>query len=376
MSTKKPKDILYVTRPLCPPWDEGSKNFAYNLAKHVQDSNIHIMTCGQLPGMPKTVTQHPIYSKSPFTFSQKLRSLHYQKYHTHEHDVAHYFFTPTGLTTQIIKSILKNSTTKSIQTIATLRDDTLSDQKLKKTIFGDYVITYTKHSKQKLESLGIKNVIEISPGIDLDNFKPATKDIRTLQQLDIHRSEFIVMFVGEYSRNGGTDYITDTLIQYFQQHPDSPMHFIYSCRVKKEHGDEAKKASTLSKLAEAGLADKVSFSDTVIDMNTLYNLADVILYPVSDLKGKFDIPLVIPEAMACEKPLILSDIPQLSEFTQDDISAKVRYGDIQDLIRTIEMFRENPKQKLALGKKAREYALRRFSIERIAKKYSELYRNI
>ena len=42
------KRILLLTRPICPPWDEGSKNFAYTLAKYAGDFEIHLLTCGKV----------------------------------------------------------------------------------------------------------------------------------------------------------------------------------------------------------------------------------------------------------------------------------------------------------------------------------------
>ena len=58
------KDILLATRPLTPPWDEASKNFAYFLAKSIHDSGlrVHILTTPtRLDDMGDHVIQHPIY---------------------------------------------------------------------------------------------------------------------------------------------------------------------------------------------------------------------------------------------------------------------------------------------------------------------------
>ena len=35
MKNNTTKKILFVSRPIAPPWDEASKNFAYNLAKEI-----------------------------------------------------------------------------------------------------------------------------------------------------------------------------------------------------------------------------------------------------------------------------------------------------------------------------------------------------
>ena len=73
--------ILLITRPIAPPWDEASKNFAYALAKEIskQSSNleIHILTKGNFSDLPSNIIQHPIYTSSEkdFKLSQKYATV-------------------------------------------------------------------------------------------------------------------------------------------------------------------------------------------------------------------------------------------------------------------------------------------------------------
>ncbi|KKP65037.1 MAG: hypothetical protein UR60_C0010G0026 [Candidatus Moranbacteria bacterium GW2011_GWF2_34_56] len=133
------KKILYVSRPLTPPWDEASKNFAYNLAKEIaHDSNspeIHLMTTRTKLGLPKHIKQEEIYkySEKDFKFSDKLRSLFFQLLFKNSFDIKHYFFTPTKNNSWMIRNILKGKS-KTIQTVATLREDLFSDKEIKKMI--------------------------------------------------------------------------------------------------------------------------------------------------------------------------------------------------------------------------------------------------
>ena len=68
------KRILLLTRPICPPWDEASKNFAYTLAKHARDFEIHLLTCGKVTDLPENVIQHSIYSSPKWDLGQKIRA--------------------------------------------------------------------------------------------------------------------------------------------------------------------------------------------------------------------------------------------------------------------------------------------------------------
>ena len=66
--------ILLLTRPICPPWDEGSKNFAYTLAKNAGDFEIHLLTCGYLADLADDIIQHQIYTSPKWDWSQKVRA--------------------------------------------------------------------------------------------------------------------------------------------------------------------------------------------------------------------------------------------------------------------------------------------------------------
>ena len=70
--------ILLATRPLVPPWDEASKNFAYFLGKSVTGHELTLLTTREaLTGLPDTVHQEPLFSSGHFDFSAKLRLLSY-----------------------------------------------------------------------------------------------------------------------------------------------------------------------------------------------------------------------------------------------------------------------------------------------------------
>ena len=46
------------------------------------------------------------------------------------------------------------------------------------------------------------------------------------------------------------------------------------------------------------------------------------------MHGKFDVPLVVIEAMASEKPIIISDLPIFNEFANEQNSVKIESGNM------------------------------------------------
>ncbi|OGI16385.1 MAG: hypothetical protein A3J63_01735 [Candidatus Moranbacteria bacterium RIFCSPHIGHO2_02_FULL_40_12b] len=378
----KKKKILLVTRPICPPWDEASKNFAYNLAKNIRDCEITLLTCGKISRLSENIKQEPIYSSVRFNFFQKLRLVIFLFFNARKYDVIHLLFTPTKTNGWIIKYILKSPLiplwkrgrikVKIIQTIATLREDLYGDAEIKKMLFGDRIITYSQHAKNKLNSLGFNNVTQVYPGIDLEHYSPTPKSNLQPTTYNLQPDDFVVTYPGEYARLGAANDIMDMILRYSSILKNNNIKLVFACRVKNEM-DARKKEEVKRKLEAAGCLDNVIFTDTVSDMAELYNISDVVIFPVRDMKGKFDVPLAVTEAMACGKPVILSDLAILKEFANENNSVIIKNGDIEQLKSSILDLYQNKNKREEVGKNGRKYIEANFDIKIVAERYKEIY---
>ncbi len=368
------KQILLATRPLVPPWDEASKNFAYFLAKSISKHHVSILTTPTwLPDLPANITQIPCYTKNELDFGEKLRLLASLRNLRSKFDITHYLFTPTRKNTSLINFFSRPTHGKTIQTIATLREDLYGPKQWKQLLFADRIVVYSDYSKKLLQNIGMNHVSRIYPGVDLSLYQPAPKNAETLQYFDLTPEDFIVTYNGEYARLGATDMLTSWLIEYFSTHPNSNMKFVFACRVKKHEDDRLKKIEITERFQTAGILHHIRFTDTYADMPKLYNLADVIVFPVNDMRGKFDVPLVIIEAYACGKPVILSDLPLFKEFANPDICATIPRGDMEALTQTITLLQSNPTERTRLGQNARAFVENSFDLRNTVKEYEQLY---
>lgn len=378
------KRILLVTRPIAPPWDEASKNFAFNLAKNINDERyqLHLLTNGKVDDLPDSIIQQQIYthSQNDFGFSQKIRLFWFLFRKAHNFDALHLLFTPTKSNTDLIKFVLRVSATihgkrvKTIQTVATLREDIFSDEEIKELMFSDMVVTYSDYAKNKLRSLGIKNTERIYPGIDLQLYSQREKNKILLEACNFKQEDFIIHFSGEYVRLGAIDDIIDSFIEISKKIPGSKL--FLAVRVKNEK-DAIKKKEIVSKLKGKNILEKVAFfNEGNFSMSDVYNLADISLFPVRNMFGKFDVPLVVIEAMACKKPVIISNIPILKEFTNDNTSVIIEGGNISDLTEKILLLHNDKLFRDSIGKNAREYVEANFDINNVAKQYDKIYENI
>jgi glycosyltransferase involved in cell wall biosynthesis len=340
---------------------------------------MHVLTTPTpLEGLGDNVVEHPIYpaydaTRAGHSFSQKAILSAYLFAQSYKYDIVHYLFTPTAFNSALITNFTYRRP-KSVQTIATLREDLYGPADWKKMLFADRIVTYSDYSKAKLEAAGFAGVERIYPGIDLDLYSPKSKDAEALKHFNLTEEDFVVMHNGEYVRLGATDMLVDMLVKYAGKNGGKlPFTFIFGNRVKNE-ADQKKKDEVVARLREAGITDQVRFTDTWKEMPKLYNLSDVIVFPVGNMKGKFDIPLAIIEPYACEKPVILSDLEIFKEFSKPEFSVTIPRGDGDALWQTIEDLRLDEGKRKALGKNARAFTEQYFDLRDTARRYEELYR--
>ncbi len=373
------KKVLLATRPIVPPWDEASKNFAYFLGRTVTEHELTLLGTRDtsLPELPATVTLAPVYLSAHFGFREKTDLFRYLRDKRGAFDITHYLFTPTRPNVGVIRTLTRPTAGKTIQTVATLRTDLYSPATLKGLLFADHITVYTDATKKKLNDLGLTNVERIYPGIDLDHYQPRAKSQTVLDTYELSTDDFLVVYPGEYTRLGATDWLVETLIRHFTGAVAEPFVFHFACRIKNE-ADRLKREEIRRRFREADCLDRIRFdeSDATSDMAALYNTADVIAFPVGDLKGKFDVPLIIIEAYACGKPVILSDLDAFREFSNDQISATIPRLDGTALIEKILYLKHNTEQRAEIGRAARAYAETHFDLRETAKRYANLYASL
>ncbi|MFA6047670.1 MAG: glycosyltransferase family 4 protein [Parcubacteria group bacterium] len=378
------KKILLVTRPIAPPWDEASKNFAYYLAKTLDMHDFYLLTNGFLPDLPPHIHQKAIYTSNKLTYMQRIRLLKLRHILREDFDVIHYMLTPTKLNAFSFKTFINKKRARTIQTIATLREDLFKDKDFKDILFADLIITYSDYAKNKLNAIGFNNIKRVYPGIDLDLYKKTPKDREIQKLFNISDDDFVFQYIGgEYARLGAMDNIVSLITKFSTELRKRKIIICFPGRMKDEK-DFEKKAEVKKIIKEAGAEDIVRYSDEIEAqaslqsrgpdwMSKVNNTCDAVLFPVKNMKGKFDIPLFVPEAMACEKPVIISDLPILKELTNEHNSVIIPQDDVDALYQAILDLYENSEKCTSIGKEARKFAEENFDIKNIAEIYRKIY---
>ncbi len=382
------KHILMYTRPIAPPWDEASKGLAYDIAINSDGTfNFHLLTTREYALAIKksylaknnSLTAEPIFSSASFGSKAKkslLRRLLRKELGT---DLVHFLFTPRPLTSYLFRFRLLFSKVKTIQTLATIDDKTIKNTKLlKKVLFADRIIAQSYVTESKLKNAGIDNVQVIYPGINLERYFPQPKNKELLEELGIKKDEIVVLFAGEYTRLKAIDDIISAFEQIFQDYKKEAekLKLILACRIKSQE-DLKKQALVEEHAKKEGYLNKIVFLSTVENMPRLFNISDINIFPAQEMAGKFDIPLAIVEAMACEKATIVSDIDVLTEFVNNGKTGLVvSKGAPIQLRDSILRLVRNKDERERLAKSAKTYVQNNFDIRNVVKNYKTVYNEL
>jgi len=365
---KRAGRIILITRQLNPPWDEASKNIGFNIAANSKKFHYTILTYRENQAL-KNATQLKTYSSNKFTTFQKLRLVKIRK-HMDDHDIVHFMFTPTRINTLLYKFLTKNKKIKTIKTVANPNPHSLDKARAKQVLSADAVIAYSDYSEHKLEKLGIDNIKRINPGIDTRLYKKNKRTQSDLKKLRLSINDFVVVYPGEYANLGATDSIVSAIIGLAKEIPRIKM--VFACRIKTKN-DVIKKTAIDKLFLSNGISRNIVHTGTVENMQALYTCADVVLFPINEINRKFVVPLVVLEAMACETPIVASNIPELAEFTNKSNAYICRPGDATKIKSHILDIYTNPTKAKMIAKNARKAVLKSYSLDRMVNDHEILY---
>ncbi len=161
----------------------------------------------------------------------------------------------------------------------------------------------------------------------------------------------------------------DTLLAAFDMACDAPDELVFV-------GDGAQRAAVLARADATGTRDRVTVTGTV-ERDAVYGAIAGAAVFVSTSRSE-GLPVSVLEAMACARPVVLSDIPSHREIASgDDVVPLVPVGDTRGFASEIARIETlTPDERTAVGRRCRALIAERFSLETMQRRYERVYRNI
>jgi glycosyltransferase involved in cell wall biosynthesis len=227
-------------------------------------------------------------------------------------------------------------------------------------------VTVVSHAMSEvLQELRVNDSrINVIPmGVDLRNrFVPA-----------VQRSEKgALLFVGRLVEKKGLKYLIEALPLILEKHPNVTLKIV---------GDGQEKERIIDRILELDIGGQVEFLGAVANqtLTEIYQSSDVVVFPsiVADDGDREGLGLVLVEALGCACATVVTDLPAMQDIIQNGISALVvPQKDARSLAEKINLLIDDDSLRQSLGKRGRQYVLKKFDWEIITNQYKELIRSV
>ncbi len=217
----------------------------------------------------------------------------------------------------------------------------------------DSIITISNAVKNVLVNRGIKKkkITVIPSSVNTEFFNPEVDDLR--KELKIPPDAIVIGNTSTFTQLKGQEFLLQAFNMIYEK---IPCILLFAGDL-----DEPFKTEYLSHVNE-GLRDKVIFLDHREDIPRVLKIIDIFVYP-SLLEG---LGTALIEAMAMEKPIILSNIPTFRDFIEDRVNGLYfNVRDSEDLAVKVISLIQNKNLREQLSRNARVTALEQFTHEKM-----------
>jgi glycosyltransferase involved in cell wall biosynthesis len=366
----QPMQVLYVTRPILPPWNEGSIKLVWQLASRLQRHNAHLLTTSNstLPKTDRAIVWHPVYSASKLTNWQKVRLALYLLKNHPEIELYHFYFVPTLLTSRFLSALCRIHKKPTVQTVPSLPALDLSASQTRQLFFADCTITYSEATTTFLRERGVNSVVQINAGTPPVAAVQKEEICHFRQQLGLPEDAVLVLYSGEYTRLGSIDRLQVIMPEVLARCPNC--HFVLACR-KLLPTDPTIEANLQQTVAQWGLTNRIHFVGEVDDFPMLLQSSDIFLFPVTDMTGKIDTPLTILEAMAARLPVVMQAVSPLDEIFSHESLALA--PDEDALVERLLSLAASSSLRQREGSRGLEITHRQYDLNKMVTAYEEFY---
>jgi glycosyltransferase involved in cell wall biosynthesis len=354
---------LYISKPIAPPWRDGSVNLVRDIATHVRKIKPHVFTTlplGSLEGVELVqATTNRYVSHQLQLLAHASRSASYTGYH--------FVFAPNSRTCLASRALLvARRVLKRVRSVQTIASPPLAFAGVDSLLFGDVIVAQSEWMRRKLVEAGVTRPIElIPPCARAPIFPSQERCIAVRKQLGLHAGP-VVVYPGDYEVSSGAATVAAAAPSLVA----AGVQVVFACRPKTPRAADVRAELQTAHLA-AGISASVVHAGVVDDLPALLATALAVLFPVDNLYGKVDLPLVLLEAMALGTPIVAASGGPLEEL---DAVRLVAPQDPSALSGEVLGLLADPAAASAQAERAKSVYAARYSPAVVAAAYDTVYR--
>lgn len=368
--------VLFVSKPIVPPWNDGSKNLVRDVASNLRRARPTVMTTADAPrdALGPRVDVEGVYRDAGrFAPSVTANARVALRLLTGSaHDVWHFVFAPNPVSSSVAYAArrIRRAAGWNGKVVQTIASAPRTFDGVSRWLFGDVVVVLSEHTRGGLLGAGVSpdriRVIPpcAKPPADL---RAEASRIRARHRLG---DGPIVLYPGDYEVSQGAHTVAAATSAIVAKVPGVTV--VFACRKKTAAADEAQRAVE-RELDRRHVSAHARHLGEVTDMAELLAVSSVVAFPVDDLYGKVDLPLVLLEAMALGLPIVVAGGGPLEAL---DFAPKVEPGDPRGLAEHVVRLLVRENEARTLGDVGKNVYDARYTPEAVATVYDQLYETL
>ena len=363
-------EVLLVSKPVVPPWHDSSKNLVRDLATHMgRHTPIVLSRAGAHVELGRARIE-PLYSADAGGFSpalaDNLRVLRRLVLGPRP-SLWHFFFAPNPRTSTVAKLAATARGMRTVQTVCSAPADHVDPRAV---LFAERIVVLSRHTERRFLDAGIDaaRLRLIRPSIPALEPRSESERASVRTRLSLPESAPIVLYAGDLEFGKGAE----LALRAHRALPASlGAWLVMACRTKTAAAKD--KERTLREQAESmGTASRISWLGETRFIHDLLAAADVVTLPTDTLYAKMDMPLVLVEAMALERAVVVGRGTPAEELAEGGAARAVE-TEVDAVAEVTRSLLEDAHARVELGRRGRAHVQRRYAPERMAHEYEAVY---
>lgn len=360
--------VQFVSKPIVPPYRDGTKCLVRDLCRNYQRVVPEVMgTSDGAPGLGERTVVHPVYPADGAYapgLTQNMRAAFWLAFHCRA-DIWHYVFAPNPRSSQVGRALHRLRGVPAVQTIASPPRDFSDPEKL---LFADVLVAQSNWTREQFEK-AFEERGAAAPPIEVV-FPPCpsvavpSEEAKSKARAAIGVSPEVPLYVypGDLEFSGGADFALEFGGRMATQVPEAVTLLAY--RGKTQRADER-----AAQLAGRIDSSSVRLTKDVEDIHALLAAATAVIFPVDDLYGKVDLPIVLLESLTLGVPVLALDAGPLRDLA----GAQRLPGDVELWVGAAERLVRDADFRDAQRASGRDAVSSVFAADAVAARYEELY---
>ena len=351
------REVLFVSKPVAPPWTDSNKNLVRALAHALTRYRARVL-------VPRGIALDGIVCDDVYrapgrwapALSANARVL-LRLLAGRRADLWHFFFAPNPRTLQAGRLATRLRKVPAVHTIASAPDDL---ERIAPLLFADRVVTLSAHTRARLAACGVSSEC-IPPALGSVACAPEAVDAARRRHA---LPEHYVLYPGDLEYSDGAQ----TFVHAAALGRD--LGWVVAARPKSRAAGAA-----LARVQDEArrLGARVTWLGELDDMHAVIAGAQVVALTANTLHAKMDYPLVLLEALALGVPIVVAAGTAAAELEASGGALSVPAGDGQALVRACESLAGDAARRATMGARGHAWVTEHCDPATVAAAYERVY---